>query len=174
MSDTTTQPQNETRLPEGRAIHWLVVGYISDGARAWVEALGGRVLQACKDPSLIAVGLLYDQAGAWVWSHGKREHREGVEFWSSGEIQEASTGITLIYRHMGDYFDPAYCSMDTNYLILPDEEFNSETGQVKQPSDFVPMPSEETIRASDETALPSLSSNQEDDSSLGEIEDHPF
>lgn len=168
---TTTQPQDETRLPEDKAIHWLVVGYISDGARAWVESLGGRVLQLSATPSLIAVGLFYDKSGAWVWSHGKREHRQGIEYWSQGEIQEASTGITLIYRHMGDYTDPAYCSMDTNYLILPDEVFDPKTGRVKEPSDFVPMPKEATG-----TAVESLPQQTQtvDDEGLEEIEDHPF
>jgi hypothetical protein len=81
----------------------------------------------------VAVGLAYNPEGAWTWSHGRREHRQGIEYWSFGELQEASTGITLQYRNSVDPRTLAeYCSAETNYLILPNEEFDSQTRQVKK------------------------------------------
>jgi len=139
--------------PEGKDLHWLVTGYVSPGAKAWIEQLGGHVIQLSTTPSFMAVGLIFDPKGAWVWSHGKQEHRQGIEFWNTGEIQEASTGIYLLYPQNAEYR-----SAETNYLILPDEEFDEETGQVKEPSDFVPMPAQETVA----------------EDSLGDLDDHPF
>jgi len=112
------------------AYHWLCVGYVSEGAKAWIEEAGGQVKHLQSNPSLIGVALAYNPAGTWVWSKGRQQYRQGIEFWTTGEIQEASTGITLQYGSSSDPSTPAeYCSMETNYLILPDETFETETHQ---------------------------------------------
>jgi hypothetical protein len=156
MPELTPVQFPDIRPPEGKDLHWLVTGYVSPGARAWIEELGGHVIQLSSTPSFIAVGLAYDPKGAWVWSHGRREHREGIEFWSSGEIQEASTSINLLCPRNAEYR-----SCETNYLILPDEEFDEATGRVKEPSQHIPMPKEAVV-------LPY------GDDSLGNLDDHPF
>lgn len=148
---------SQYQRPDGKELHWLVTGYVSPGARAWIEQVGGHVVPISSNPTFIVVGLAYNPDGAWVWSHGRQEHRAGIEFWSSGEIQEASTGINLLCPRNAEYR-----SVETNYLILPDEEFDEETKQVKEPSDFVPMPKEALI-----------SSNYGEDT-LGDLDDHPF
>lgn len=124
-----------------RAVHWLVVGYVSDGAREWIEKVGGRVMRLSNQPSLIAVALSYDPRGAWTWSKGQSQHRQGIEFWTSGEIQEASTGISLQYRSSDRRIMAEYCSAETNYIILPDEEFDVATGKVKEPEVSTEEPS---------------------------------
>lgn len=109
--------------PEKQALHWLVVGYVSDGAKEWIEACGGRVIPLHDDPKLLGVALAYNPDGKWVYSRGKQQLRQGIEFWSSGEIQEATTGITLLYQGMEERTVTEYCSVDQTYLILPDETF---------------------------------------------------
>jgi hypothetical protein len=139
-------------------LHWLVVGYVSPGAKQWIEEKGGQVLEASSDPPLVAVGLAYNPAGAWVWTHGRQEHRQGIEFWNTGEIQEVSTGISLQYRNSNGSRDAEYCSAETNYLILPDEEFDPETRQVKEHSTCM-----------NRVELPS-----EEEDLLSSLDDHPF
>jgi hypothetical protein len=116
------------------ALHWLVVGYVSPGAQEWITDIGGQVREVSSDPPLVAVGLAYNPTGAWTWHKGRQEHRQGIEYWSAGELQEASTGITLQY---GNSVTPRtlaeYCSADSNYLILPDEEYDVSTGQIQEP-----------------------------------------
>lgn len=147
-----------TKTETRTALHWLVVGYVSAGAAHWIEQTGGRVIYLSSEPPLLAVALAYDPAGAWTWSHGRQEHRQGVEYWSLGEIQESSTGITLRY---GNSQNPRalaeYCSAETNYLLLPDEEIDPATGRVKEQSaDDTPTTAEEPVLA------------------LGDLDDHPF
>jgi hypothetical protein len=108
---------------KNKALHWLVVGFVSDGAKAWIEEEGGKVVTLHNDPLLIGVALAYDAAGTWVWSKGRQVYRNGVEYWSTGELQEASTGITLLYGNVENEI-AEYCSAETNYLILPDETFD--------------------------------------------------
>ncbi|MBO0777261.1 MAG: hypothetical protein J2P37_00335 [Ktedonobacteraceae bacterium] len=118
-----------------KALHWLTVGFISDGARKWVKDVGGQVRELSDDPKLIAVGLAYDPAGTWVWSRGEQQFKRGIEFWSSGEIQEASTSINLLYASTKG--TPAeYASAETCYLCLPDEEYDEATGNVKGPGQY--------------------------------------
>lgn len=88
--------------------HWLVVGYVSPAARAMIKEKGGQLRDLSSEPPLVAVALAYDPAGVWVWQHGEQQHRAGVEVWSSGYIEEASTGIMLQY-HAETHF----------YLISP-------------------------------------------------------
>lgn len=140
--------------PEGKELHWLVVGYVSPGAKAWIEQVGGHVVCISSHPAFIAVGLAYNPKGAWVWSHGRHEHRAGIEFWNTGEIQEASTGINLLCPRNAEYR-----SVDTNYLILPDEEFDEETRQVKEPSQH---------------AISSPTGQEITEDGLGDLDDHPF
>ncbi len=144
---------------EPKALHWLIVGYVSPGAQEWIEDLGGRVLPVHRDPPLVAVALAYDPRGAWTWSRGRQEYRQGIEYWNTGELQEAPTGITLQYGSSTDQCASAeYCSAETTYLILPDEEFDPQTRQVKEPG-----------RDSQPLSPVSL-----DDSALGESDEHPF
>jgi hypothetical protein len=88
-----------------------------------------------------------------------REHRQGIEFWTTGEIQEASTGINLLYRNIDESTVAEYGSVIDNYLILPDEEFDPETRQVKEQSAIWKARSSVDLT---------------DPSSLGSIDDHPF
>ncbi len=60
--------------------HWLVVGYVSPGARAWIEEKGGWLRDLSSEPPQVVVALAYDPDGAWSWSHGEQQHRIGVEF----------------------------------------------------------------------------------------------
>ncbi len=117
------------------ALHWLTVGYVSPAAKAWIEKVGGSVFDLSNVPPLVAVALAYNPVGAWTWSHSKQEHRQGVEFWNTGEIQEASTGITLQYRGIGDK-TAEYTSVTDTYLIMPDEEFDPKARKVKAPSAY--------------------------------------
>jgi hypothetical protein len=119
-------------MSKKQALHWLMVGYVSDGAKAWIERVGGKVITLHQDPTLIGVALAYDPDGAWTWSNGEQQLRKGIEYWTTGEIQEASTGITLQYGSTCHARAEAeYYSADTTYLILPDEEFDHSTGTVK-------------------------------------------
>src|SRR5579871_4111135 len=111
------------------ALHWLAVGYVSPNAQQWIEELGGTVLHLSSEPPIVAVGIAYDPNGAWVWSSGKRQYRQGIELWNTGELQEASTGINLLYKNVQQYTVAEYMSLIDNYLILPDEEFDVETRQ---------------------------------------------
>jgi hypothetical protein len=125
----------------------------------------------------VAVALAYNPAGAWTWSHGERQHRQGIEFWNTGEIQEASTGITLQYRSTSDSGTIAeYCSCETNYLILPDEEFDITMGKVKEPDPGQEAPDDTSCQelppapALDNSALGDFL----DDSALEDLDDFPF
>jgi len=141
------------------ALHWLTVGYVSEGAKKWIEDAGGKVLHLSSEPLLIAVAIAHNPAGAWVWSHGRREHRQGVEYWSLGELQEASTGITLRYGNSREPRTLAeYCSADSNYLILPDEEFDPATSNIKEPSMYDQSVEPEPVLVSE----------------LGDLDDHSF
>jgi hypothetical protein len=133
-SPMTTEINDKLQEPQ-MALHWLVVGYVSPGAEKWIKDAGGQVLMLSHSaPLLIAVGLAYDPRGAWTWSKGRQEYRQGIEYWSHGELQEASTGITLRYGNASDpRIQAEYCSCETNYLILPDEEYDPQTGQIKEP-----------------------------------------
>ncbi len=124
--------QAREQEPAPKALHWLAVGYISPGAQEWVKEKGGQVFHLSQEgaPVLVAVGIAYDPAGAWTWSRGERQHREGIEFWSHGVLEEASTGIELQYRSIDARTLAEYSSAETTYLILPDEEFNPQTRQV--------------------------------------------
>lgn len=135
------------------SLHWLTVGYVSPQAKQWIEECGGSVKQVNEEPALYAVALAYDPAGKWVWSKGRQQLRAGIEFWTTGEIQEASTGINLLYKSMDSYTSAEYCSAHEVYLILPDEEYDPDTKQVKEPGQY-------KIAAE----LPELS----------DLDDHPF
>lgn len=131
-----------------KALHWLVVGYVSDGAKAWIEETGGQVRPLSEDPKLTAVALAYNPQGSWVWSKGRQEHRQGIEYWSTGELQEASTGITLQYGNSANSHALAeYCSAETNYLILPDEIYDSTTCQAVK---YEPASSDDSLGDLDE------------------------
>lgn len=119
MSEQTTQ----------KAFHWLVVGYVSPGVRAWIEEVGGNVRELSSDPPFVAVALAYDPAGSWSYSHGEQQHRVGVEFWSNGYIEEASTGIMLQYGAVTGE-TPTLASVTDTYLVLPDEDFDIQMRQV--------------------------------------------
>lgn len=112
-----------------KAFHWLVVGYVSPAARAWIEEKGGQLRDLSSDPPLVAVALAYDPEGEWSWSHGEQQHRVGVEFWSHGYIEEASTGIMLHYGNVAGSA-PEFSSVVDNYIVLPDEDFDAEIRQV--------------------------------------------
>ncbi|GCE32231.1 hypothetical protein KDA_77150 [Dictyobacter alpinus] len=125
--------KQEQKQPE-IALHWMTTGYVSPKAQAWIEQVGGKVidLRATGAP-LIAVALAYNPAGAWTWSHGRREHRQGIEHWNTGEIQECSTGITLQYQSRSkERLLAEYESAHLTYLLLPDEEFDSANSKVKE------------------------------------------
>ncbi len=109
--------------------HWLVVGYVSPAARAVIEEKGGQLLDLSSDPPLVAVALAYDPAGVWVWQHGEQQHRVGVEVWSSGYIEEASTGIMLQYGAVTGG-SPELASVIDTYIVLPDEDFDAQTRHV--------------------------------------------
>lgn len=146
------------------ALHWLVVGYVSPGAEKWIKDAGGQVLSVNSEIPLIAVGLAYDPNGAWTWSHGRREHRQGIEFWSSGELQEASTGITLRYGTRSDSYALAeYCSAKENYLLLPDEEIDPTTGNEKESGMYDVLIPE-----------PVTTNSASSDFDLGDLDEHPF
>lgn len=106
---------------EQKAFHWLVVGYVSPAARAMIEEKGGQLRELSSEPPLVPVALAYDRAGAWSWSHGEEQHRIGVEFWSSGYLEEASTGLMLQYGAVTGG-SPEYASVTETYLVLPDED----------------------------------------------------
>jgi|SRR6266581_7893656 len=136
-----------------------MVGYVSSGAQEWITDKGGQVRELASDPRLIAVGLAYNPAGAWTWSHGRKEYRHGVEYWNTGELQEASTGITLRYENSVTPRTLAeYCSADKNYLILPDEDIDPATFQIREPGAYT-QPLEPTPWNSDH---------------LDDLDDHPF
>lgn len=129
---------------DSKLLHWLVVGYVSPGAKQWIEEVGGQVLEVSSVPPLTAVALAYNPAGVWVWSHGRQEHRQGIEFWTTGEIQEASTEISLLYQNIDGKTLAEYSSVVDTYIILPDEEFDPRTRQVKERSAYRPeVPVEE-------------------------------
>jgi hypothetical protein len=151
--------------PEGKALHWLAVGYVSPNAQKWIEEVGGKVLVISDTIPLIAVGLAYDPHGAWVWSHGRREHRQGIAFWSSGEIQEASTGLHLLYRHFDCRSQAEYSSANETYLILPDEEFDPATKHVKW--------QEETEKIA-EIPYEAVAVTEDLEEGQGDLNDHPF
>lgn len=144
---------------ETKAFHWHVAGYVSPGAQEWILEKGGQVLPLHREPPLVAVALAYDPGDAWTWSKGRQEYRQGIAYWSTGELQEASTGITLQYRSSSDQWTLAeYCSAETTSIILPDEEYDPKTHQVKAPGMYhQPL----------ETA-------NYDDTALGDIDEHPF
>ncbi len=116
---------------EQKAFHWLVVGYVSPAARAVIEAKGGQLRDLSSDPRLVAVALAYDSAGTWNWSHGEEQHRVGVEFWSSGYLEEASTGLMLQYGAVTGG-SPEYASVTETYLLLPDEDAPALARQVRK------------------------------------------
>jgi hypothetical protein len=123
-------------MTEGKKLerYWLVVSYVSDGAKKWIEDVGGQVMALEGGPvPLFAVGLAYNPEGGYSYSHGRREHRQGIEHWNLGEIQEVSTGITLIYKAKTGENVAEYTSCTETYLILPDEEFDKATNKVKEP-----------------------------------------
>lgn len=140
------------------AFHWLVVGFVSDGAKAWIEGVGGKVVPLYNDPPLIGVALAYDPDGTWVWSKGRQEYRHGVQYWSTGELQEASTGLTLLYGNV-DNEVAEYCSAENNYLILPDETF-----------DCVSRTATRFAYANEPATFPSI----DDDDPLGDLDAFPF
>lgn len=113
---------------EQKAFHWLVVGYVSPAARAVIEEKGGQLRDVSSEPPLVAVALAYDPAGTWSWSHGEEQHRVGVEFWSSGYLEEASTGLMLQYGAVTGG-SPEYVSVTETYLVLPDEDAPDQTRQ---------------------------------------------
>ncbi len=119
------------------ALHWLVVGYVLPGAQAWITEAGGQVVSLHSDPPMIAVAIAFDPAGSWTWSKGRQEYHCGVAFWNTGEVQEASTGITLDYGN-ADGDSPEFCNVPDNYIILPDEWFNPQTRQIGERP--VPVP----------------------------------
>lgn len=125
-----------------KALHWLLVGFVSEQAKQWIEEKGGQVKQVNEAPALFTVGLAYDPAGKWVFSKGESQLRQGVEFWTTGEIQEASTGINLQYRNTDPHISAEYCSAEENYLILPDEEYDATTGTVKEAGQYKNEPLE--------------------------------
>lgn len=127
-------------------LHWRVVGYVSPGAEQWIKDCGGQVRRLSDDPPLVAVALAYDPAGKGVWSHGRLEHRQGLEFWSTGEIQEATSGINLLYQSATERVLAEYASAETTYLILPDEEYDPATKQVKEPGAYT-TPNDEMERS---------------------------
>lgn len=137
-STLSTSTRKRARMTEEKklSLHWLTVGYVSPQAKQWIEECGGSAKQVNEEPALFLVALAYDPAGKWVWSKGRQQLRAGIEFWSSGEIQEASTGITLQYRNIDRYHEPHYESAEENYLILPDEEYDPATGKVKEPGQY--------------------------------------
>lgn len=58
--------------------------------------------------------------------------RQGIEHWSMGEIQEASTGLTLLYGSLAGDYGAEYKSAETTYLILPDEGMDAITFMVRE------------------------------------------
>lgn len=144
------------------AQHWIMVGYISDKAKEWITDCGGQVKQVNDEPTLYAVGIAYKPDGCWNWSKGKKQFRQGIEYWSSGELQEAATGITLLYQSWEKGNATAeYCSADTVYLICPDEEFDVATMQAKPVS----------VDTAVDRTLEHVMANTGDD---GFLDDHPF
>jgi hypothetical protein len=143
----------ETKL----SIHWRVVSYISPKAAEWVKQTGGQVMSLSGGPApLVAVGIPYNPEGSWGWSHGQRQHREGLEFWNLGELQVPATGMTLQYRDKTGESIGEYASVTDTYFIMPDEEFDKNTGQAKeQPEEEEDIPEHTNI-------------------DWGNIDDHPF
>jgi hypothetical protein len=137
--------------------HWLVVGYVSKGARAWIEEKGGRLRDLSSEPPLVAVALAYDPDGTWSWSQGEQQHHVGVEFWNHGYIEEPSTGIMLQYGNVAGSA-PEFSSVVDNYIVLPDEDFDAEIRQVREgePDDMGVGPSSEPVLVSDEGGDPFL------------------
>lgn len=123
--------QDESESTEQRAYHWLVVGFVSPAARAVIVEKGGQVRDLSDDPPLVAVALAYDPAGVWSWSRGEQQHRTGVEFWSHGYLEEASTSLMLQYG-AATGGSPEYASVIETYLVLPDEDFDAQTRQVRE------------------------------------------
>lgn len=111
---------------ETKQLHWLAVGYISPDVKKTIEELGGLVNSIDHAPPFYAVGLPYDPAGYWSWSHGQRQHRDYIEFWNTGEIQMEH--ITLQWGPR----NAEYRSINETYLIQPWEEFDAEKRQVKE------------------------------------------
>lgn len=119
-----------------RALYWLLVGFVSDRAKAAIEECGGIVRQVNQEPRLLIVGLAYDPAGKWVWNQGERSLRQGIEFWNSWEIQEASTSIHLRYSNTDPRFAALQCSAEENYILLPDEDYDAATDTVKKAEQY--------------------------------------
>jgi len=118
-------------MSEQMALHWMVVGYVSEGARAWIEEKGGSLRDLSIEPPMVAVALAYDAAGVWVWQHGEQQHRVGVEIWNNGYIEEASSGIMLQYGAVtGGAAELA--SVTDTYILLPDEDFDAQAHQVME------------------------------------------
>lgn len=111
---------------ETKKLHWLAVGYVSPDAKKTIEEQGGRVDEISHDPPFLAVGLAYDPAGYWSWSHGQRQHRSPVEIWNSGEIQMEHLTLEWGPRNAECY------GIEETYLIQPWEEFDRQARKVKE------------------------------------------
>ena len=80
-----------------KALHWLVVGYVSPAARTWIEEKGGQLRDLSSDPPLVAVALAYDPAGVWVWQHGEQQITQLRSVLpSQAEREEACKGLARI------------------------------------------------------------------------------
>lgn len=174
MAEEMTTPApivEEAPREEGKLLlHWLMVSYVSPGAKDWIERVGGRVLPVSSEPPLIAVGIAYHPEGCWKWRGGHQEKVQGLQFWSSGEIQEPYTDINLIYKPIHDRWVVAeYCSADDTYLILPDEEFDRETRAVKPQQEIKEEEAQEEGRAPQQEYTSFL-----DDDNYDDLDDHPF
>ncbi|GHO77942.1 hypothetical protein KSD_57130 [Ktedonobacter sp. SOSP1-85] len=115
-----------------RAHYWLLVGLVSDGAKAAIEERGGIVRQVNEKPRLLIVGLAYDLAGKWVWNERERQLCTSIEFWNSWELKETSTGLHLRYGNTNALMANLDCSAEENYILLPDEDYDTTTNTVKK------------------------------------------
>lgn len=80
-----------------QALHWRVVGFVSRGAKKEIEARGGKIVPLSIDSelSLYAIAFASVLIDDGTMSSGQNEHRQGLEFLGTNEIQEASTGLIL-------------------------------------------------------------------------------